>query len=124
MYFSLPLAKVKGSESTSKLTFPDPRLKGKSLLVLEDHPITMDITVRMARQMRLEVTPTYCVKDAAKASNQTHFDYASVDWHLSRQNGGLLLKKWQHTGVHPTNIITFTAFDSEVFRSELGSLSE
>lgn len=123
-HFCLPLIKAKGREFKSQLTFPSPRLKGKSLLILEDHPVTMEITTKMAQQMGLLVTPATTVKDAAKAANEQHFDYALVDWHLPNQNGGLLLKKWQHTGVHPTNIIIFTAFDSDVFRSELGSLSE
>lgn len=123
-FFSLPLADVTGDYGETYALFPDSQLQGKSLLILEDHPITMEITARMAEHMGLEVTQTFTVKDAAKASAQQHFDFALVDWHLPNQNGGLLLKKWQHTGVHPTNIIIFTAFDSEVFRSELGSLDE
>lgn len=122
-YFCLPLADAKYADSKT-VEFPDQRLIGKSLLILEDHPVTMEITTIMANHMGLLVTQAFTVKDAARASSQQHFDYALVDWHLPNQNGGLLLKKWEHTGEHPTHIIIFTAFDSAVFRSELNGLNE
>lgn len=97
-------------------------LRGKSLLILEDHPVTMEITTRMAQILGMSVAQATSVKEAVTLAEQRAFDIALVDWQLPEMDGVLLLKKWEHTGKHPARIFIFTAFDSHLLRDKLKGL--
>lgn len=120
-HFDLPLddAEEKGEISLGKA------LTNKSVLILEDHPITMRITKDMCEYMGMKVVGVTTVKDAYRQSQEHKFDYAMVDWQLPVQDGLLLLKKWDAEKINvPDHVFIFTAFDSEVLREKLEGLKQ
>lgn len=99
-------------------------LQGKRLILLEDNPLTAEITLKMASLCGIEAKWVSTVPDAARLSAAEDFDFGLIDWHLPKQNGLLLLKKWHATKSGPAFPIVFTAFDSQFIREQLESVDE
>lgn len=99
-------------------------LQGKRLLLLEDNPLTAEITLKMASLCGIEAKWVSTVPDAARLSAAEDFDFGLIDWHLPKQNVLLLLKKWHATKSGPAFPIVFTAFDSQFIREQLESVDE
>lgn len=117
--FELPLAKAKMNQTLSV----GEQLIGKSVLLVEDHPITMKVTAEMFELMGMRVTCAHNVQEGYRFSKESMFDYALVDWQLPQQDGLLLLTKWHDSaGNKPNQVFIFTAFDSETLRDRLTDL--
>lgn len=111
-------------DNESEIAQPSNALQGKRLILLEDNPLTAEITLKMASLCGIEAKWVSTVPDAARLSAAEDFDFGLIDWHLPKQNGLLLLKKWHATQSGPAFPIVFTAFDSQFIREQLESVDE
>jgi signal transduction histidine kinase/CheY-like chemotaxis protein len=115
--FRLPYVKAK-LLSEEKLQIEN--LSDKLLLIVDDHQLTLTITERMAKTLKMNVACANTIEQANELIAKHKFDFALIDWQLqSGQHGIELLKQFNFIEHPPTHSFIFTAFDSLYLREEL-----
>lgn len=103
---------------------PQNCLSGKTLLLVEDHPITQKVTREMGEYLGIKVDVSDNLSIAQTLSENHHYDFALVDWQLPTQDGLVLLRKWKMAVRPPKHTLLFTAFDSHLLREQLEGLED
>ncbi len=68
-------------------------LTDKKILLVEEHPTTIKITMNMLKHMGLQATVAKDVNKAVTIIKEEDFDYILVDWQLPDNGGHTLLKE-------------------------------
>ncbi len=86
-------------------------LEQKTILIIEDNPITLTVLTKMAEELGLKVTSAERVVDALDCCQFIKFDYALVDWHLPEQSGLEFIKQAEEISNKPERLIICSAFE-------------
>ena len=105
---TLPL-KVSQQSASNKTDFH--KVKNKQLLLLEDNQITQDIISKLAAYLNMKIETTDKVNTAIKYCQEKQYDFALVDWHLTRENGLDFIKQVKRAKYIPKDIIICSAFN-------------
>jgi signal transduction histidine kinase/DNA-binding response OmpR family regulator len=94
-------------------------LIGQSLLVVEDNPITLDITAKMGEMLNLNVKKAACAKSALDLLEAESFDYLLIDWKLPDLSGKELIEAIRNKLAYSASIIIFTGYDADYLHADL-----
>ncbi|NTS78609.1 response regulator [Catenovulum sp. SM1970] len=120
--FELPFMPAK-AENKRELDYS--QLVGKRILILDDHELTLDISIKMATSLGMEVTAYQSVKQVLAVIDETEFDYALIDWQLrDSQMGSDVLQEFALSKHPPKQTFIYTAYDSEHLRDKLKAFPE
>lgn len=114
--FSVHLPMQPTSASSS---FEDTPLIGKSLLVVEDNPITLEVTAKMGGLLNLYVKQASTGNYALDLLKTETFDYLLIDWRLPDMSGQDLIDAVKDKLGDSAPIIVFTGFDADYLDAEI-----
>jgi len=98
-------------------------VNNKSLLLLEDNPITQEVIKKMALHMGINTTVTSSVGSALAACDANSFDYALIDWHLPGESGSEFIRQYKSRHYQPNQIFLFSAFNLQQLEDMDNSLT-
>jgi signal transduction histidine kinase/DNA-binding response OmpR family regulator len=97
----------------------DTPLAGQSLLIVEDNPITLEITAKMGEMLNLNVKQAANAKSALDLLEAESFDYLLVDWKLPDLTGQDFIKAIKNKLGDSASILIFTGFDADYLDADL-----
>ena len=97
----------------------DIRFYGQSVLLVEDNPITLDITSKVLGAIGFKVTAVANGKSALRELTDKHFDLVLLDWKLPDIFGLELVEAVERFKEHFHHLIIFTGYDADYISTGL-----
>lgn len=120
--FTLPLSTDFDVNAISAGDFDEEALKvlhDRSVLIIEDNLITLDITENLIRSLGMKTTRSSNAKMAVIELANEKFDFVLLDWKLPDMEGLELVKKVEQYTDHFDSLIVFTGYDADYLTAGL-----
>ena len=98
-------------------------LEGKSILFVEDSPITSEIVVDMLNEIKLNVSHTDNLAKATLLLNTNTFDIALIDYKLGENTCIPLIKLMEQKSLELSKVIVFSAHDTVFLQEQLNTIN-
>ena len=112
----IPVKVAEGSDYVQQT--PD-CLNAKTVLLVEDHPISRQVLERMLGVLGLSVTSIACPDKALEHAKQQDYDFALLDWQLPGMNGLALYNQIKEIAHCPEHVIFCSAFNNLYLQEQL-----
>lgn len=95
------------------------KFANKTVLLVEDHPISQQVMERMLVTLGLKVS-SFSLPTSALASVKEHkYDFALIDWQMPKMNGLELFKELNDLDNCPEHIVFCSAFNTVYLQEQL-----
>jgi signal transduction histidine kinase/CheY-like chemotaxis protein len=95
------------------------RFFSRSVLLVEDNPLTLEITTKVLKAMGLKVTAVPDAHQALEALKEQEFDLVLLDWKLPDMVGLELVEAIEKRKSHYQHLIIFTGYDADYLSTGL-----
>ena len=89
------------------------QLQNKTLLLIEDNPITQQIISKMAEHLGITITVCDNGRSGLEKVANRYYDFVLLDWHMPEENGGVFISEVEKDQYQVGEIIICSAFSAE-----------